>query len=304
MKILKKIGSIAFDVLIVIVFIISILVVVATITAKRENGQANVFGYTINSVQTDSMKGTINEGDLVVSKVITESNKTEIVLKEGDIVSFYQTVGEDQQILITHRIFEIQEAGSAYIYRTWGDNRESAPVPDAPMTINEIESVYIFRIPFLGSFIDFLRTPFGFIICLVVPLLAFIGFQAYKLISLYLKAKKLELAEEANNASQANNSKTELSEEEKNAIIAEYLAKQALEKQAAESKSANEEKSDAKLDEDSKAEEESEAKEETNAEEEPEAKEESEAEAEEESEAEEETEAKEETEAEKKGDEN
>lgn len=297
-NVLKKIGSVLVDVLIVIVFIISTLVVIASVTANRTGGQPSVMGYVFSSVQTDSMQGTINKGDFVVGKLI-DSN-TEI--KEGDIISFYDYL-EGKQIVVTHTVVEVLGADTndpGYI--TKGDNEERAD--EVVKTRKTVQSVYKFRIPFLGGFIDFLKTPFGFIICLVIPLLAFIAFQAYKLISLYLKAKKLELAEEANNASQANNSKTELSEEEKNAIIAEYLAKQALEKQAAESKSANEEKSDAKLDEDSKAEEESEAKEETNAEEEPEAKEESEAEAEEESEAEEETEAKEETEAEKKGDEN
>ena len=80
MKILKKIGSVVVDVLIVLVFIISILVVVASITAKRENGQANVFGYTVNSVQTDSMAPKINEGDLVVSKLVTDKNKKDIII--------------------------------------------------------------------------------------------------------------------------------------------------------------------------------------------------------------------------------
>ena len=89
MKILKKIGSIALDALIVMIFIISLLVVVASITANRQNGQANVFGYTVNSVQTDSMAPSINAGDLVVSKLITADNKAEIVLEKGQIVSFY-----------------------------------------------------------------------------------------------------------------------------------------------------------------------------------------------------------------------
>ena len=91
-------------------------------------------------------------------------------------------------------------------------------------TRNTIQSVYKFRIPFLGGFIDFLKTPLGFILCLVLPLLGFIAWQAYKLVSLYLKSKKLELEEEAEKISKT---KSELSEEEKNAIIAEYLAKQA-----------------------------------------------------------------------------
>ena len=296
MKILKKIGSIVLDVLIVIVFIVSTLVVIATVTAKRENGQANVFGYTVNSVQTDSMKGSIDEGDLVVSKVITDANREEIVLEKGNIISFYTELEDETKILITHRIVEIEEIGGTLVYTTWGDNRESAPAPDAPLTIYEIQSVYQFKIPFAGKFIDFLRTPLGFIVCLVVPLLAFIAFQAYKLISLYLKAKKLELVEEANNASKSAQ-KTELSDEEKNAIIAEYLAKQALEKQAAEEKSANEAKSEdkeeSKPEEESASEEKSETLDESVTEESKDSAEESDAKAEENVEAEEENVAEE-----------
>lgn len=224
MEILKKIGSIIVDVLIVIVFIISLLVVIASITAKRENGQANVFGYTANSVQTDSMKGSINEGDLIISKVVTSDNKNEFNLKEGDVVSFYNELDNGTNILITHRIYNIREAGNTRVYTTWGDNRESAPAPDAPITMSDIESVYLFRIPLMGHFIDFLRTPLGFIICLVIPLLTFIGWQAYKLIVLFFKSKQAELDEQAENMK--NNNKAEISEEEKNAIIAEYLAKQ------------------------------------------------------------------------------
>ena len=224
MKVLKKIGSIAIDVLIVIVFIISLLVVIASITAKRENGQANVFGYTANSVQTDSMKGTINEGDLIISKVVTSKNKADFDLKEGDIVSFYTEIKKGTKILITHRIYEVRQAGNTRVITTWGDNRESAPEPDDPITMSDVESVYLFKIPLVGHFIDFLRTPLGFIICLVVPLLAFISWQAYKLIILYFKSKQAELEEEVENLKNA--AKTEISEEEKNAIIAEYLAKQ------------------------------------------------------------------------------
>lgn len=230
MKILKRIGSIIIDVLVVIIFIISVLVVVANITAKRENGQANVFGYTVNSVQTDSMEGAINEGDLVISKIIKDVDKPTTVLEKGQIVSFFRDVDSETKILVTHRIVEVKEAGNAKVYVTRGDN---APEDDAPKTINEIESVYLFRIPWMGNFIDFIKLPIGFILCLVLPLLAFIAWHTYKLVSLYLKAKKLELEEEA---AKISNSKQELTDADKEAIIAEYLAKQ----KAAEAKAAEE----------------------------------------------------------------
>ena len=66
----KKIGSVIIDVLIVIVFIISTVVVIASVTANRTGGQPSVLGYVFSSVQTDSMQGTINKGDFVVGKLL------------------------------------------------------------------------------------------------------------------------------------------------------------------------------------------------------------------------------------------
>ena len=226
MKILKKIGSIVLDVLIVIVFIVSTLVVVATVTAKRENGQASVMGYTVDSVQTDSMKSAINEGDLILSKLVIDENRNTVAFEKGQIISYYIKAPNGNKMLITHRIHDIYDVDGTRLYVTWGDNREAAPAPDAPITIDDIHSVYVLRIPFLGKFIDFLKTPFGFIITLVVPLLAFIAWQAYKLILLIFKSKQAELDEQAEKLQNAQNTKSELTEEEKNAIIAEYLAKQ------------------------------------------------------------------------------
>ena len=216
-KVLKRIGSIAIDVLIIIVFIVSSLVVVASITANRTGGQPSVMGYVFSSVQTDSMQGTINKGDFVVGKLIDDNTE----IKVGDIVS-YRDYYNGKEITITHRVVEVYEHETAPGYITKGDNEQYED--DIVKSRSSIQSIYKFRIPFLGGFIDFLKTPLGFILCLVLPLLGFIAWQAYKLVSLYLKSKKLELEEEAEKISKT---KSELSEEEKNAIIAEYLAKQA-----------------------------------------------------------------------------
>lgn len=213
---LKKIGSVIVDVLIVIVFIISTVVVIASISANRTGGQPSVLGYVFSSVQTDSMQGTINKGDFVVGKLIDDNTE----IKVNDIVTFYDYYN-GKKMTITHRVVELYDDGKEIGYITKGDH-EKYP-DDILRARNTIQSVYKFRIPFLGAFIDFLKTPFGFIICLVLPLLSFIAWQAYKLISLYLKSKKLELIEEAESAKAGA---AELTDEQKNAIIAEYLAKQ------------------------------------------------------------------------------
>ncbi|MBR6681168.1 MAG: signal peptidase I [Clostridia bacterium] len=213
MKTLKKIGKVALDVLIVIVFIISVVLVIANITSNKKNGeQPNVFGYVISSVQSESMSGTFEKGALVVGKMVDE----ETVIEKDDIISFYQKVG-GVTIINTHRVVDVDIAGGTTIYQTQGDNREVCPTPDNEWkTINDVTAVYKFHIPGVGGFIDFLKEPLGFVLCLVIPMLAFIGWQVYKLIAIYLQTKKEQMLEEA---------KDGVSDEAKDAIIKEYLAK-------------------------------------------------------------------------------
>ena len=213
MKTLKKVGGIALDILIVLAFLISVVLVVANITADKENGgQPNFFGYVMNSVQSESMSGTFEKGALVVGKLVDENT----VIEEGTIVTFRQRVnGVDIQN--THRVVDIETVAGTNIYQTQGDNREICPIPDADWkTIHDINAVYKFHLPLLGGFIDFIKEPLGFILCLVLPMLAFIAWQIYKLIAIYLQSKKEQMIEEA---------KDNVSDEAKDAIIREYLAK-------------------------------------------------------------------------------
>jgi signal peptidase len=222
MKTFKKIASITLDIVIVLVFIVSVLLVVANLTADKEKGeQANVFGYVVNSVQSESMSGTFEKGSLVIGKLVDGDT----VIEKDDIVSYYTKIN-GVETTKTHRVVEIKEVGEVTMYQTWGDNRDMCPTPDRDpewKTMGDIQSVYQMHIPLLGGFIDFLKEPLGFIICLVLPMLAFIGWQIYKLIAIYLQTKKEQMLEEA---------KEGVSEEAKDAIIREYLAKMQAEGEA------------------------------------------------------------------------
>lgn len=230
MKTLKKIGKVAVDVLIVIVFIISVILVIANLTADKDNGeQPNVFGYVISSVQSESMSGTFEKGALVVGKIPDEKT----VIEKDAIISFYQKVNGNT-IINTHRVVDVDNAGSTPIYQTQGDNREVCPVPDTDWkTINDVTAVYQFHIPAVGGFIDFLKKPLGFVICLVLPMLAFIAWQVYKLIAIYLQSKKEQMLEEV---------KDGVSDEAKDAIIKEYLAKMQSQQASEDSEPKNEDK--------------------------------------------------------------
>lgn len=230
MKTLKKIGKVAVDVLIVVVFIISVILVIANLTVDKDKGeQPNVFGYVISSVQSESMSGTFEKGALVVGKIPDEKT----VIEKDAIISFYQKVNGNT-IINTHRVVDVDNAGSTPIYQTQGDNREVCPVPDTDWkTINDVTAVYQFHIPAVGGFIDFLKKPLGFVICLVLPMLAFIAWQVYKLIAIYLQSKKEQMLEEV---------KDGVSDEAKDAIIKEYLAKMQSQQASEDSEPKNEDK--------------------------------------------------------------
>lgn len=212
MKTLKKIGDIALDVVIVLVFLVSVVLIISNLTTK-EGEQPNVFGYVINAVQSESMSGTFEKGSVVIAKIPDEN--TEIVVGES-IVSFEQRQG-DIIFMNTHRVVNSREENGLTLYQTQGDNREICPEPDAAWkSMGDIKAVYVFHIPVVGAVIDFIKKPIGFIICLVLPLLAFIGYQIYKLVTTYMQAKREQILEEA---------KEGVSEDAKDAIIKEYLEK-------------------------------------------------------------------------------
>ena len=215
MKNVKKVIAIVFEAIVVLVLLLAIAIIVAGIS-RVKTGVPSFLGYTSASVETDSMEPTINIGDVVVGKVPGEHDELQI----GDIVSYY-TVVDGHTITITHRVSDKFDVDGIVYYETWGDNRQSCPAPDQKhIVIGDVASVYRFKLSGLGNFIDFLRKPVGFIICLVLPLAAFIIWQAYDLITLIMKRKKSEMLAEVSDAT---------SDEVKEAIIKEYLAKNAAE---------------------------------------------------------------------------
>ena len=194
MKKVRKVINVIVDILVILVLLISIMVVVLALTSKS-SGIPNLFGYAPLSVQSDSMKSTLNEGDLIFSKVSTDLNDK---FKVDDIVSFYQNIGGEER-LNTHRIVEIVQEDGIEKYRTQGDNKDTNPEPDEELkNPSEILAVYTgTRIPGAGRVLSFIRTQLGFFLCILLPIAA---------------------AETV--------ASSELTEEQKQRAIAEYLAQQ------------------------------------------------------------------------------
>lgn len=215
----KRVGSALVTILIVVLVLFSIIISISSITTKANNGVPDLFGYTPFSVQTNSMQPTINKGDYIFVEKC-DANALEV----GDIVTYFTFI-EGQRVINTHRIVNVYVNGDIIEYQTQGDNRETNPEPDKMLLSpgDVIGKYNDSKIPVMGAVIDFLSTRLGFFLVILLPVLLFTIYQIYKLVAIILYNHKVDMVNTANEAT---------SDEVKEAIIAEYLAKQKAEEEA------------------------------------------------------------------------
>jgi len=153
------------NVFLVVAIILAAICTYVSFVSSSGNGVPSILGIRPFSIQTDSMYPTFEPGDLIIA---TEAKTEE--LREGDIITYW-TVINGERVLNTHRITDIYDGGSHLIFATKGDNNTTA---DA-LTVHESEVVgkYVFKVPGIGKVFDFLQTPTGFFLIIVIPVFLF-----------------------------------------------------------------------------------------------------------------------------------
>ena len=216
------------DVLVILVLIVSVLIATLSLTSKS-SGVPNLFGMAPLSVQSGSMTGTLEVGDLIFCKV---TNDPSMEYKKDDIVTFPIEI-DGVETLNTHRIVDVIEDESITYYQTQGDNKDTNPIADEELqTASTIKAVYTgTKIGGLGYVLSFLRTQLGFFLCVLLPMIIFFIYEAIRVVLNVIAYNKEKALEEAKNVI-AN---SELTEEQKKKAIEEYLA--SLEEKQTEEKS-------------------------------------------------------------------
>lgn len=150
----------------------------------------SVLGFQMYIVLSDSMSATdFAAGDLIFSRKADFNT-----LKEGDIITFIsQNPGSYGQV-VTHKIRSTAthtngEAGFV-TYGTTTDTNDIAIVTEAFLL-----GKYVGRIPKAGTFFNFLRTPVGYLLCILLPFLVLILYQAYNCIRLFRKYREMEIGD-------------------------------------------------------------------------------------------------------------
>lgn len=216
---IKKIGKIALDVLIYIFLAICIFSVFVTVLSKRDSdGAAEVFGYQMRVVTSDSMSESeftdvsdfkikdIPIRSMVFVKVMpedpAEADEFYRSLKVGDVLTFryvYTT-----QVTITHRITSITEKETGgFVIELEGDNKNSedgqlTQVIDTsiPNNTNYVIGKVTGQAKLFGFIMSFLMQPVGIVLVIIIPCAIIILLEVLKIVKTLTADKKKREQEE------------------------------------------------------------------------------------------------------------
>jgi len=116
------------------------------------------------------VSGSMSPAYPLVSIVMTrEQSQYQI----GDVITFSR---ENQ--MITHRVTSIDGSGSQSVYTVKGDANIN-PDPE-PVSSQVIKGVVVLSFPYLGIFIGYIKTPFGFLSTILLPSVLFISLELWE----------------------------------------------------------------------------------------------------------------------------
>ncbi len=113
----------------------------------------SVFGYKPFIVLSGSMENEIRIGDLII---VENTNPRKLV--KGDVIAFRDA----ENTVTTHRIIDIVKSDGVTYFVTKGDNNNSQD--QNLVEYQDVEGIYRFRIPAVGTILNSLASPMMIII--------------------------------------------------------------------------------------------------------------------------------------------
>lgn len=189
---MKKAGKILSTVLVWLVVLFAVGMMIFTIISVNvfDRNDRAVFGHKMYIVLSDSMSATdFSAGDLVVVKEVDPST-----LREGDIVAFMSQTADSYGQTMTHKIRSRTttlngEPGFITYGTTTGIDDEGI------VTYPYVQGKYVFDIPKLGAFFTFMKTPIGYLVCILLPFLFLILYQGVNCVRIFRQYKKEQMQE-------------------------------------------------------------------------------------------------------------
>jgi len=225
---MKKAWKIISTALVWVVVVIAVLMMIFTIVSVNtfDRNDRNIFGFRCYIVLSDSMSATdFDAGDLVLIKEVDPTT-----LQEGDIIAYQSQNSENYGQTVTHKIrAKTTDANGNPGFITYGTT--TGVDDEAVVTYPFILGKYQTALPKVGTFFQFLKTPQGYIICILIPFLLLIIYQGLNCVKIFKMYKAEQMAE-----LQAEKDALEAQRKQSEDMMAQLLAMQ--QQMAAQSRSA------------------------------------------------------------------
>ena len=132
-------------------------------------------GIKLYSSKWRSMEPAIYTGSLLIVQTLPDYNV-------GDIITYYAQIDNKEEI-ITHRIYRI----GGNVYTTKGDANEA--IDEQLIIPRLIIGKTIGIIPKMGSYLMFLRSSTGLIICITIPMIIIINVEVFTIFGILEKKR-------------------------------------------------------------------------------------------------------------------
>ena len=185
---MRKILYVTKKIIVYAVAILAICMMVFTVVSVStfNRNDRKLFGYRAYIVLSDSMSKTdFDAGDLVLVKEVKDFSS----LKEGDIISYISQNTENYGQTVTHKIrSRTVDANGEPGFITYGTTTDTndETIVTYPFVLGKYET----HIPNIGAFFQFLKTPQGYIVCILIPFMLLIIYQGLNCIRLFRRYKK------------------------------------------------------------------------------------------------------------------
>lgn len=124
------------------------------------------FGWRVDRVYSGSMEPAIRTGDLIVTEPVSLAQ-----IQVGDVITFASPKG-----YISHRVVSVESIeGDPVQFLTRGDSNDGPDI--SPVAPENVVGKVICDIPMAGYISQFIRTPLGLILTILVPGLLIVGME-------------------------------------------------------------------------------------------------------------------------------
>lgn len=147
------------------VLVIGMIVITISLFVMKLMGDTpSIFGYSFYYIATESMEPSLEVGDVILAKEVTNFDSLSI----GDVITYQGEVGSYANKLITHQIIGIDINDGIYTFTTKGTHPSSTV--DPLVSQDQVVSKMVFEIPLMGKLMKVINNPFGFLLLIALPL--------------------------------------------------------------------------------------------------------------------------------------